>query len=139
VQRVLWEGLEYEVFMEADQLGVCPSSKDQAEGVGGMEGRGVIFGRVGDGSRVYQAPKSKVWDLGVFEGGFLPTALSAVGPLGYEVFTGPDQLEVTSLSAVGPLGCIRIWSLHGADQLGVCLSSKDQARIEHSFKYFLGI
>ena len=32
--------------MGVDQLGVCPSSKDQVEGVGGMEGRGVVFGRV---------------------------------------------------------------------------------------------
>jgi hypothetical protein len=33
--------------MGADQLGVCPSSKDQAKWVEGMEGRGVVFRRAG--------------------------------------------------------------------------------------------
>jgi hypothetical protein len=33
--------------MGVDQLGVCPSSKDQAEGVGGMEVEDVVFRRVG--------------------------------------------------------------------------------------------
>ena len=38
--------MRYGVFTGADQLGVCSSSKDQAEGVEGVEGRGVVFGRV---------------------------------------------------------------------------------------------
>jgi hypothetical protein len=33
--------------MGADQLWVYSSSKDQAEGVEGMEGRGVVFERAG--------------------------------------------------------------------------------------------
>jgi hypothetical protein len=68
-----------------DQLGVCPSSKDQAEGVGGMEAKGVVFGRagvlVGDG--VLSPPGSQQQhQLRAGKGVFLPTALSAVGPLG---------------------------------------------------------
>ena len=50
----------YGVFTEAEQLGDCPSSKDQAEGVEVTEGRGVVFRRAGvlvnDVSRVHQAP-----------------------------------------------------------------------------------
>jgi hypothetical protein len=46
----------YGVFTGAGQLGLCPSKKDQAEGVEGMEGRGVVFKRVdvlvSDGSLV---------------------------------------------------------------------------------------
>ena len=79
-----------------------------------MEGRGVIFGRVGDGSRVYQAPKSKVWDLGVFEGGFLPTALSAVGPLGW----------------------IRIWCLHWSRPVKCLLQQKGLGGSLSFLKYF---
>jgi hypothetical protein len=33
--------------MVTDQLGVCPSYKDQAERVEGMDRRGMVFGRVG--------------------------------------------------------------------------------------------
>lgn len=44
------------VFMGAEQLGVYHNSKDQEEGVEGMEGRGVVFKRVdvlvSDGSLV---------------------------------------------------------------------------------------
>ena len=58
----LWDVSGYGVSRGEDQLGVCPSSKDQTKGVGGMEIRGVVFGRVGvlvgDGSRVHQAPSS---------------------------------------------------------------------------------
>ena len=37
-----------------------------------------------------------------------------------------DTGRTTALSAAGPLGWIGIWSLHRADQLRVCHSSKDQ-------------
>ena len=42
-----WDVLGYEVFTGADQLEVFPSSNDQAEGVGGMEGRVVVFRMAG--------------------------------------------------------------------------------------------
>jgi hypothetical protein len=84
----------YGIFMGADQLGVCPSSNNQSEGVEGREGRGMIFRRagvwVGDGSGVHQAPSSSSRTQGG-GGGFLPTALSAAGSL----------------------GCIGVWSLNG--------------------------
>ena len=48
--------------MREDQLGVFPSSKDQPEGVEGMERRGVVFRRagvlVGDRSLVHRAPSN---------------------------------------------------------------------------------
>jgi hypothetical protein len=54
--------------MGPDQLGVCPSNTYQGKGVGGMEGRGVEFGRaevlVGDGSQVQQAPNSSTGTWG---------------------------------------------------------------------------
>jgi hypothetical protein len=34
---------DMESFTKIDQLGFCPSSKDQAEVVEGMEGREVVF------------------------------------------------------------------------------------------------
>ena len=49
--------------MGIDQLWVCPSSKDQAERIGGMDQRGVVFRRAGvlvvNGSQVHQVPSSR--------------------------------------------------------------------------------
>jgi hypothetical protein len=39
------DGLEYRVFTEVDQLGVCPSSKYQTEWLEEIERRVVVFGR----------------------------------------------------------------------------------------------
>ena len=71
--------------MGADQLGVCPSSKDQAEGVEGMEREWYSGGQefwwvMGPESTRFQALALN-WGAG---GGkhFLPTALSAASPLG---------------------------------------------------------
>ena len=47
MQRVLQDGLGHGVFIGADQLWVFRSSKDQAEGIRGMEGRRVVFKRAG--------------------------------------------------------------------------------------------
>lgn len=50
------------VFMGAEQLGVYHNSKDQEEGVEGMEGRGVLCRKGGvlvdDGSRVHKDSSS---------------------------------------------------------------------------------
>ena len=88
MQLVLSDGLGYGVFTGADKLGVCPSSKDQSEGVRRVEEREVIFGRVG--LWLVMGPKSTRLPaaapglrLGGGRGqGFLPTALSALCPLG---------------------------------------------------------
>ena len=58
-------GCIYGIFTREDELGDCPSSKDQAEGVGGMEGKGVVLGRaefwwVMDWSQIYQTPRSSL-------------------------------------------------------------------------------
>jgi hypothetical protein len=79
--------------MGADQLGVCPSSKDQSRVV---EDLGVLFRRVvfwwvmgSEFTRLSSAAQG----LRVrWEGCFLPTPLSAAGSLGW----------------------IRIWNLHGS-------------------------
>jgi hypothetical protein len=47
VQHVLWGVSGYGVFRGTEQLGVYPGNKNQAEEVGGMEGREVVCGRVG--------------------------------------------------------------------------------------------
>jgi hypothetical protein len=39
--------LGYEVFTGADKLGLFSSSKDQGEGIEGMEGREIVFWSVG--------------------------------------------------------------------------------------------
>jgi hypothetical protein len=70
--------------MGADQLEVC-RSKDQAEGVGGMEGHGVVFRRAGilmgdESTRLPAAAQGLGRGVHVV---FLPIALSAVDPLGW--------------------------------------------------------
>ena len=86
MQRVLWDVSGYGVFRGADQRGVCPSSKDQLGRVGGIEGRKVVFVRVGFwwvmGPKSTRLPAAAqgLWEgIGVF----FPTALSAVDPLGW--------------------------------------------------------
>ena len=77
-----------------------------------MEGMGVVFGRVFWWVMGSENTRLPAGALGLREGG--------VGML--------DLFLPTVLSAAGPLGCIGICSLQGgADQLGVCPSCKDKA------------
>lgn len=81
--------------MGADRLGVCPSSKDQAERVQGTEGewylRGQRFWRVMGPESIRLLAAA----LGQGAGGFLPSALCAVGPVEWiPVFKESEQLGV---------------------------------------------
>ena len=53
-------------------------------------------------------------------------ALAAVDLLGGLQTTAECSISSTALSTVGPLGWIRICSLMGADQPGVCPNNKEQ-------------
>ena len=95
----------YGVFMGADQLWVYSSSKDQAEGVEGMGGRGVVFKRAGFW-----------WEMGP-KSTTLPVA--ALG-LGGRAGSLPNAMSVT-----GPLEWIRIWYLHWSRQVKSLLPTEN--------------
>ena len=79
--------------MGTDQLGVCPSSKNQVEGLKGMKGSW------------YSGGQGFWWGMGPKS-----TRLPAVAP---ELGRGGRLFLPTAVSAAYPLGLIGIWYLQG--------------------------